>query len=242
MAKSPALDFTQNRLLSSLTAADRKLLLPLLKTVALGLRKGLEVPNQPIKHVYFPLSGIVSVVTASSRQRQIEIGIIGREGMTGVNLLMGESRSPHSTYVQSPGRGLRIRADDLRRVLKRRPQMRDGLLRFAQTFMVQTAYTALSNGQAKVTERLARWILMAHDRLDGNDLPLTHEFLALMLSVRRPGVTAAMNKLESRKFIGSRRGIIIVRDRRGLEGVARGFYGVPEIEYRRLIGGRPRRT
>lgn len=242
MAKSPALDLKENRLLASLSAADHMLLAPLLKTVALGMRDSLEFPNQPIKHVYFPLSGIVSVVTASSRMRQIEIGIIGREGMTGVNLLMGESRSPHSTYVQSPGQGLRIRTADLRGVLKRRPRIRDGLLRFAQTFMVQTAYTALSNGQAKVTERLARWILMAHDRLDGNELPLTHEFLALMLAVRRPGVTAAMNNLEGRNFIGSKRGIIIVRDRRGLKSVARGLYGVPEVEYRRLIGALPLRA
>ena len=243
MIKSAAPELQQNQLLSSLRAADLKLLKPFLKTVELGLQKVLIEPNKPIKHLYFPTSGIVSVVTASSRKRQIEVGMIGREGVTGVNVLLGEIRSPHTTYVQIAGRGQRINVEDLRKVLKRSASLRDSLLRFAQTLMVQKAYAALAIGQAKIAERLARWLLMAHDRLDGNELPLTHERLALMLCVQRTGVTAALNLLERRRLIGLKRGVVIVRDRAGLEAVANGFYGAPEAGYRRLIGrnGRDRR-
>ncbi len=201
------------------------------------------MPNKPIKRIYFPTSAIVSVVTASTRKRQIEVGMIGREGMTGVNVVLGEDRSPHTSYVQIAGQGQCIKVDDLRDLLKRSASLQDSLLRFAQTLMVQKAYTALANGQAKITERLARWLLMAHDRLNGNELPLTHERLSLMLCVQRTGVTAALNLLKSRRLIGLKRGVVIVRDRAGLEAVANGFYGAPEAGYRRLIGrnGRDRR-
>ena len=238
MAPPAALGIPRNHLLSSLSMADFGLLKPRLETVELGLRKILEDPNKPIKHVYFPLSGIVSVVTASTRKRQIEVGIIGHEGMTGINVVLGNDRSPHSTYVQSAGQGQRIKAADLRQAMQKSASLRDGLLHFVQAFMTQTAYTALANGQAKLTERLARWFLMAQDRLDGNELALTHDFLALMLCVHRPGVTKAVNLLESRGLVGAKRGIVIVHDRAGLKTLADGLYGIPEAEYRRLIGGR----
>ena len=102
--------------------------------------------------------------------------------------------------------------------------------------MIQTAHTALANGQAKVEERLARWLLMAHDRADGNELSLTHEFLALMLSVRRAGVTVALQLAESQGLISAKRGLIYVKDRAGLKKIANGLYGIPEAEYRRLTG------
>ena len=238
MAQTAARGIIRNQLLSSLSVADFDVLKPGLKTFDLELRKVLEEPNKPIQHVYFPQSGIISVVAASPRQRQIEVGIIGREGMTGINVVLGDTRSPHSTYVQSAGQGLRIKATDLRRAMQESTSMRDRLLHFVEAFMIQTAYTAFANGQATISERLARWLLMAHDRLDGNELPLTHEFLALMLCVRRTGVTGALNVLESRGLVGAKRGIVIVLDRAGLKALADGLYGIPEAEHRRLIGGR----
>lgn len=102
--------------------------------------------------------------------------------------------------------------------------------------MSQTAHTALANGQGKLEQRLARWLLMAHGRIDGDELPLTHEFLALMLSVRRPGVTVALQLLEHRALIAAKRGIITIRHRKGLTELANGLYGIAEAEYRRLIG------
>jgi CRP-like cAMP-binding protein len=118
--------------------------------------------------------------------------------------------------------------------------LQPALLKFVQAFMVQTAYTATANGRATLTERLARWLVMAHDRVEGDDLPLTHDFLSLMLGVRRAGVTTTLHDLASKGLIGSKRGMITVVDREGLEEVAGGYYGVPEAEWQRLMNGGPR--
>jgi CRP-like cAMP-binding protein len=115
--------------------------------------------------------------------------------------------------------------------------LRKVLLRFVHSFMIQATHTAVANGSAKLEERLARWLLMAHDRLDGDRLRLVHEFLARMLGVRRPGVTVAIHALESSGVIESARGVITVVDREGLEEMANGSYGVPEREYERLMRG-----
>jgi CRP-like cAMP-binding protein len=111
------------------------------------------------------------------------------------------------------------------------------LLKFVQAFMIQTAHTATANGRASLAERLARWILMAHDRLESDELPLTHDFLSLMLGVRRAGVTTALHDLVSKGLIKSQRGIITVLDREGIEEIAAGYYGVPEAEWARLMDG-----
>jgi hypothetical protein len=115
------------------------------------------------------------------------------------------------------------------------PELRNVLLRYSQAFMIQTAHTALANGRAKLEERLARWLLMAHDRVNGDEVPLVHEFLALMLGVRRAGVTVALHMLEGQALIRASRGKIVVLDRQGLEEAANGLYGVPEREYERLM-------
>jgi CRP-like cAMP-binding protein len=116
------------------------------------------------------------------------------------------------------------------------PSLRVSLLRFVQAFIVQTAHTAAANARAKVEERLARWLLMAHDRVDGDVLPLTHEFLSLMLGVRRPGGTVAFHLLEQKGLVSTKRALIAIDDRAGLEQLAHGFYGVPEAEHLRLTG------
>ena len=124
----------------------------------------------------FPDSGIVSVVAQGAHNKLLEVGLIGCEGMTGITVVMGDDRSPHQTYVQVAGEGQQISANDLREAMRESPSLRDILLRFAQSFMIQATHTALSNGSAKLEERLARWLLMAHDRIDGDELPLIHEF------------------------------------------------------------------
>ena len=134
------------------------------------------------------------------------------------------------------GEGQRLRSDDLREAMQTSPTLQALLLRYGQALMVQTAQTALANGRAKIGERLARWLLMAHDRADGDELPLVHEFLALMLGVRREGVTLALQRLEGINLIGAKRGRITILDRKGLEECADGSYGVPEAEYERLFG------
>jgi len=182
----------RNRILASLSSADYALLKPDLESVALAVRQVLEAPNTPITHNYFIESGLASIVARNSHKR-LEVGLIGCEGMTGLPIVLGNDRSPHETFIQVAGEGKRIAADKLRAAMQKSRSLERAFLKCAHEFMNQTANTALSNGTASLEERLARWLLMANDRLEGNEIPLTHEFLSLMLGVRRAGVTVALN-------------------------------------------------
>ena len=226
-----------NHLLASLSISDLGLLEPNLRPLALRLRQDLEQPNKPIDAVYFPHSGFASVVAIQSAKKQVEIGLIGREGMSGLSVVLGNHRSPHATYIQSAGDVRQsIRANDLRKAMDASTSLRNSLLKYVQAFGVQTTHTAICNAKSKLDQRLARWLLMAHDRIGADYLPLTHEFLSLMLAVRRAGVTEAMNALKNQGLISSVRGGITIRNRKGLERIAAETYGIPESEYRRLIG------
>ena len=230
------MSYCDNRLLSSLSTSDFDLLAPHLESVTLELRKILEKPNKRIEAVYFPETGFASVVAVQRSGKEVEVGLIGREGMTGLPIVLGNHRSPHSTYIQSPGKGQSIPAEQLRRATQTSVSLRDSLLKFVQAFGVQTTHTAICNAQSRIDVRLARWLLMAQDRIQAEILPLTHEFLSLMLAVRRPGVTEALKALRQRGLISYRRGEITINDRKGMERVAGEAYGTPESEYRRLIG------
>jgi CRP-like cAMP-binding protein len=175
------------------------------------------------------------MVASAGTNHSIEIGMIGSEGMTGLSVVMGTDRSPHEIFMQSGGHGWRIASADLVQAMAASPALRDGLLRYSHTLMTQMGYTALSNGRYKLEERLARWLLMAHDRSSGGDVLLTHEFLAVMLGTRRPGITAALSEMEKGSVIGTRRGSITVLDRAALEETANGSYGGAEAEYHRLF-------
>jgi CRP-like cAMP-binding protein len=234
LAKSPSKP--RNRLLAALTPADLDLIRPHLEPVSLGLRKDLEKPKRPIDDVYFPDIGIASVVAVQSNDTRVEVGLIGCEGMSGTSIVLGTDRSPHSTYMQVAGQGQRIAVPKLREAMKASDSLRAVFLRYVQVFMVQTAHTAIANARDRLDARLARWILMAHDRVRDNTLPLTHEFLSLMLGVRRAGVTEALHSLESQEFIRAGRGEIVVLNRKGIERAAGHSYGTPEAEFRRLIG------
>jgi CRP-like cAMP-binding protein len=225
-----------NRLLASLSIKDFDLLKPHLKWVTLELRKSLERPNRRIDAVYFPEGGLASVVAPQPNGKQAEVGLIGREGMTGLPIVLGDDRSPHATYIQAPGTGQCIAAEALRQAIQTSLSLRDSLLKFVQAFGVQTAHTAICNVQSRLDVRLARWLLMAHDRIGNDTLPITHEFLALMLGARRAGVTEALHVLRDQGLIAYGRGQITVEDRKGMERKAGAAYGVPEAEYRRLIG------
>lgn len=233
ISRDPA---TSNQLLASLSPSDHARLRPHLTAVNFKLKQDLERPNRPIENIYFPHEGFASVVAVQSGSEEIEIGLIGREGMTGSAVLLGNGQSPHATYIQASGSGERIATRELRKATEESATLHRMLLKFVQAFTVQTAHTAIANARAKVPERLARWILMAQDRLDSAALPLTHEFLALMLGVRRSGVTEALIDLRRRKLIDARRGEIVVLNRKGIEKLAGRFYGSPEQEYRRLLG------
>jgi CRP-like cAMP-binding protein len=182
--------------------------------------------NKRVEHVYFPESGIVSVV--ANGQHTIEIGIIGREGMSGVSLVLGDNeKSPYETYVQIAGHGQRISASNLRAAIEASGTLHKELLKYANSFLIQTTQTALANGRHKIEERLARWLLMAHDRMDGDEVPLTHEFLGVMIGTSRPGVTIALQELERRGWLTHRRGTVTIIDRDGLVQASNGAYVAP---------------
>ena len=225
-----------NRLLGALSPRDMTLLAPHLEPREFAVRHVFEEPNRPIKYVYFIERGFASVVAVATSARQVEVGLIGREGVTGVPVLLGGDRAPHSCYAQHAGGGRRIRARILRETMETSASLRALLLKFAQAFMTQTAQTALANGRANLEERLARWILMAQDRVDGGALALTHEFLSIMLGVRRAGVTVAIQSLVERGVIRHERARIVLVDRKGLEALSGKSYGVAEAEYHRLLG------
>jgi len=226
----------RNRLLLALSAEEFSLLEPQLERAPLIVGMRLVEPNTPIEHVYFLEEGKAAIVAITPQGRRIEAGIIGREGLTGMPVLLGADRTPHECFVQTPGAALRIGADELRRAMAASASLHQHLLRFAQAFMIQLGQTALANGIYQIEQRLARWLLMCHDRVDGDVLSTTHEFLSLMLGVRRAGVTVALQALEERDLIATKRGRITVLDRAKLEAVAGDSYGVPEAEYTRLIG------
>jgi CRP-like cAMP-binding protein len=225
-----------NKLLALMPREDWQFLSEHLEDVDLPLRMKLEIGHKPIEFAYFIGAGFASVVANGVKSRPIEVGVIGREGMTGMAIVMGTDRSPHETFIQAAGKGQRISVSKLRQRLDDSEGLRRTLLRYGHVLGIQTAQTALSNGRDKLEERLARWLLMAQDRIDGDELPLTHEFLAMMLGVRRPGVTISLNLLEKQGVIQSTRGVIVIVDRTGLEECANGSYGTPEAEFRRLFG------
>lgn len=229
-------ELSQNILLSSLPIHELSLLEKRFENVELPRRKQLELPNRNIEHVYFPTSGIVSIVANGSLTPQIEVGIIGREGVTGLPVILGDGQFPYSSYVQIAGGGVRIAADEIRKVMERSPESRKVFLHFVQSFLLQTSQTAVTNARATIAERLARWLLMAHDRVQQREINLTHEFLSLMMGSRRAGVTEGVKELERQGLVEGQRGCVVIINRAGLEKRAGKFYGLPEREYNRLLG------
>lgn len=229
-----------NRLLGILPADSFARLKPDLEPVDLPLGTVLGEADQPSGHVYFLESGLASIVATilagSAESEQIEVGHIGWEGMAGTHVVLGVDRTPNRTFMQVPGHGLRIGAARLGEHLATDAALRALLLKFVHCYAIQVAHSALANARFSMSERLARWLLMCHDRMAGDALPLTHEFLSLMLGVRRSGVTNALHVLEGAGIIRNTRGSIHVRDRAGMEALAHGCYGVPEREYERLVG------
>lgn len=232
MPKDPT---SPNRVLARLSPDDFALLQPHLEALDLPVRKQLENRNKTIEHVYFIEHGFASVV-ANGTGRSIEVGLIGREGMTGLAVVMGTDRSPHDTFMQAAGDGQRISSAKVRSAMEQSPALHRSFLRYGHAFVVQTAQTALANGRSKIEERLARWLLMAHDRLDSDELPLTHEFLSIMLGVRRPGVTVALHLLEKQGLIRAKRGAVAILNRTGLRKISNGAYGAAEAEFQRSLG------
>lgn len=203
--------------------------------VSLAMRQRLDGPEAK-EFAYFIEAGVVSVIADLEGKMAVELGIIGSEGMVGLNIVYGDAQDPYHTVMQVEGSAIRIEAERLRRLLDENEQARRVLLRFARAFSIQVASTALANGRSRLDERLARWLLMVSDRV-GSTFAITHEFISVMLGVRRSGVTLAVQILEGKGFIRATRGSISIVDRNGLKAAANGAYGFAELHYARLLGG-----
>jgi CRP-like cAMP-binding protein len=225
----------QNLLLANIPETEFESLRPHLEWVDLKMHDKLVESNGLIEHAYFPTAGICSMIAVASGGVKIETGLIGKEGFVGSPIVLSVDRAPYEIVVQAVGRALRMSRGDLQAIINLSPAFNALLLRFIHLFTIQTAQTALANGRCTVDERLARWLLMCHDRVESNEFPITHEFLSVMLAVRRSSVTDALHILESRRLIQSSRGSVKILNRPGLELAAGGAYGVPESEYERLI-------
>lgn len=191
-------------------------------------------PGEPMHHVYFPEEGVVSLVAALSDGTTVEVGMVGCEGMLGVPLLLGVTDMPHCAVVQVGGRAWRMRAEVFREEVQRQHSLCAGLLRYTQALLVQTAQVAACNRLHTVEERLCRWLLMVHDRLESDDFLLTHEVIAKMLGSRRAGVTVAAGLLQRAGIISYLRGHIHILDRRRLESTACECYYTIKSEFDRL--------
>ena len=233
---NPTQAFVRNYLLSKMPAEDFAILQPHLHAVPFTKDMLVEENDAPFEHIFFPNTGVTSIMAITQAGDRVEAGLFGREGMSGMPILLGADRSPLKTIIQVPGEGYRMDVSALRDAIEQSRPLHAYLLKFCQAMAAQTAFTTLANVTHPVEVRLARWLLMVHDRTDGDDVNLTHEYMAVMLAVRRPSVTTALHILEGNHFIKATRGIVTMRDRGGLEDFSDGSYGRPEAEYNRLIG------
>lgn len=234
---APVAEGGGNRLLAALTTSDRALLAPDLERVAVAVGDTFLTVGQPIDYVYFLEGGIAAVLEVIDGERQHAVGLLGADGYVGWPILLGDDRSPHDVVLRAePGTALRIPAARLLAALEQSDTLRAALLRFIQVFLIQMGRTVVSALSHPVERRLARWILLYHDRVRGDEISMTHEEFRLMLAVRRSSITDALHRLEETLAIKSVRGRVIVRDREKLLEMAAMTYGPPEDAYLRLMG------
>ncbi|MCJ2083772.1 Crp/Fnr family transcriptional regulator [Methylobacterium sp. J-090] len=227
----------RNRLLRALPSEDFAALVPAMRPEAIPLRRVLISANTRIATVYFVEAGIVSV-TSDAPSGRVEVGLLGREALVGAApILLDDDRSPYTHFVQADGRTLAIDVPDLRAETERRPALRRLLHRYVQTQLVQAAQTAFANARGGTPTRLARWLLMCHDRSESDEITVTQEFMSLMLGVERLGVTMALRALVKDGLVAKRRGSVQIIDRERLLDLAGDGYGLAETEYARLIEG-----
>jgi len=230
------MQLTGNRLLDQLAPAQLERLRPHLTAEALHLNQTLQARGKLVETVFFPRSGMISVVAMMRDGASVEVGIVGREGMLGIQTLLGDDTSLNEAMVQIPGTALRMPAGILRHEADANPKLRTVLLRYVQAVLNSATQSAACNRAHLLEQRLARWLLTARDRAGGDRLPLTHEFIAMMLGVRRAGVTVAAQSLQSAGLIHYVHGRVAIADREGLEVAACECYEVIKREYVRLLG------
>lgn len=229
-----------NLFLASLSEDDFEALRPHFERVRLTSRQILHEISAPIEHCYFTDGGMTSLLVTLEDGALIEAGVVGKEGFAGAPALMGfQDLSPFTSMIQMPGVGVRVTTEVLRTEMLRRPALLDRVHRFTQVLNIQISHTAACNAHHHLAQRLARWLLMAHDRAESDALPLTQEFVSMMLAVRRPGVTVAARTLQAIGSIDYQRGRVTVIDRQRLEEASCECYAIVRRHYERVLNWPP---
>lgn len=230
-----ALSVPHNLLIQNLPLAEQIKILAFCEPVELEFGTVLCEVNQPMAHVYFPLTGFISLITSLSGHNPLEMGLIGNEGMLGASIALGMVTAPMRAVVQGSGSALRMSSNKLLLRLQDTPHLRPQLNRYLYVLMMQLPQLAACAHFHAIEPRLARWLLMTHDRAHENFFHLTHEFLADMLGVRRSGITLAAGALQDKKLISYSRGRIQIVDRIGLEAAACECYAAVINDYARTM-------
>lgn len=231
-------ELPQNQLLAVLPHDVWQRLAPQMEQVDMPLGQVLCESGSTLKHVYFPVTSIVSLLYVMENGASAEIAVVGNEGIVGISLFMGGDSMPSRVVVQSAGRGLRLKAQLLKEEFNLGGPVMHVLLRYTQALITQMAQTAVCNRHHALEQQLCRWLLLSLDRLSSNELLMTQELIANMLGVRREGVTEAALKLQKLGLISYARGRILVLDRAGLEARTCECYAVVKKEYDRLLPDR----
>ena len=226
----------RNYLLASLKEAEFDRVVNKMEPVSLKLGEVLYESGSVMNYAYFPTTAIVSMLYIMETGGTAEIGIVGNDGVLGMALFLGGNTTTSRAVIQSSGDAYRIKPKDLRDEFKKGERFQDLLLRYTQAIVTQISQTAVCNRLHAVEKQLCRWLLLSHDRLQDDNLVMTHDLISNMLGVRREGITIAAKKLAAKKLIRNTRGTITVLDRYGLENAACECYEIVNTEYNRLLG------
>jgi CRP-like cAMP-binding protein len=226
----------QNRILAALPAEEFERMRPHLTPVTLELKQPFWEPDQPIEHVHFPIDLVASVLALTEEGSSVEVGTIGNEGLVGLPVFLGAPSSPGRSVTQIAGRADRIDAGTFRREARREGALRDLLQRYTLAFMTQVSQSTACNRAHRAQQRLARWILVLRDRTQSVEFPMTQEFMAQMLGVRRATVSEIAGQLQAEELISYRRGMIRLTDQPGLERRSCECYRIVRREFERLLG------
>jgi CRP-like cAMP-binding protein len=226
--------YRDNLLLAALSDDDFSLLRPGLSLIELVPAASVFRSGEAAGHVWFPHRGMISIVAHDADGESVEVATVGREGMTGLSLVLGSATMTNEAMVQVAGQGSRIEATSFRTAIRASASLKDAMLRYVLAVITQISQNAACNQLHAINTRCARWLLTAHDRAGANSFALTHEYLAMMLGVTRPSVSAAASALKLAGLIRYSRGIMTILDRAGLEAAACDCYGIIEGEFSRL--------
>lgn len=226
----------KNRILAALSREEYGRLAPHLRETSLSIGTILYDFDEPISDVYFPNSDTLgSLLSSTEHDTAIEIGVTGSEGLLGFSVLMGVETTPHQVLIQIPGTALKIKASAIRKEFKQGGRLHDSVLKFTHALFTQASQTALCNRLHSVEERLARWLLTVHDRVEADQFPLTHEFLARMLGANRATVSLTAATIQQAGYIRYTRGKLTVLDREGLEDTACDCYRIVKKRYEAIL-------